>query len=305
MDESKYKELFKKIIRKKHGMNIDFNTIEKKLQHLRDGEALTYSDLENIADDDCWPFNKYWMWPCKEQIAEKLKSTAGWFKNLPENEEKIIGNLCEIFRNISLVSIILRFVWPKHYVIYSRPPLKILRIERGPNDLEEYLNYVQEMRLLRHCFGVTNTSEVDMIVWAIAQEKGEYLREFKELLAEYLPENLTPAELITFLSNNPLKIAETYYKQKDYKTAGFWAARTLEKHLRDNCMVLLGFLPQRENGEIQTLIHNLCKTKEYQFKRETLHKLRRLRNKAIHESRYFTKDDAKNSIELLKGLCRE
>jgi len=36
-----------------------------------------------------------------------------------QNEEEIIGNLCEIFRNISLVSIILRFVRPKHYVIYS------------------------------------------------------------------------------------------------------------------------------------------------------------------------------------------
>ena len=31
--------------------------------------------------------------------------------------------------------------------------------------------------------------------------------EFKKLLAEQLPDNLKPGELITYLSNDPLKIA--------------------------------------------------------------------------------------------------
>lgn len=304
MDETKYKELFMKIIRKKYGMEINFGIIEKKLQHLREGDALTYSDLEIISDDSCWPFNKYWLWPSKEQIEEKLKMTKRWFKNLPDNEEEIIDNLCAIFKNIALVSIILRFVSPKHYVIYSRPPLKILRIERGINDAEEYLKYVQEMRLLRQSFRSAKTSDVDMIVWAISQEKGEYLREFKKILAEYLPENLTPAELITYLSHKPLKIAETYLKQKEYQTTGFWAAKAFEKLLHDECLVLLNFIPPRENGEIFTLIKYLCKTNEYQFKKGTLHKLNRLRNKAVHRSSLFSKDDARNFIEIMKNLSR-
>jgi len=140
MDARKYEKLFKQVIKKKHGMEIDFETIESCVKHLREGEALSYCDLEIIADDSCWPFSKYWMWPSKEQIEDKLKNTAGWFTKLPNGEEKIIGNLCEIFRNIALVSIILRFACPKHYVIYSRQPLKILRIERGAYDVEEYLN---------------------------------------------------------------------------------------------------------------------------------------------------------------------
>ncbi|MFX0135978.1 MAG: hypothetical protein ACFFDN_20210, partial [Candidatus Hodarchaeota archaeon] len=222
--------------------------------------------------------------------------------NLPENEEEIIGNLCAFFKNIALVSIILRFVWPKHYVIYSRPPLKILRIERGTNDLEEYLNYVQEMRLLRQTFGADKTADVDMIVWTIAQEKGEYLREFKELLAEYLPENLTPGELITYLSNDPIKIADTYFKKSDYETSGFWAARSFEKLLREECLSIFGFPPPRENGEIITNIKYLCKTKKYQFEEGTLHKLRKLRNKAVHKSRFFTKEDAKYFLDLMKSL---
>jgi len=305
MDKNKYKILFDQIIQIKHGMEIDFEKVEINLKHLREGGSLTYTDLENIADDSCWPFNKYWMWPSRYQVEDKLKKTKGLFKDLPgeeENEKKVIGNLSEFFKNIALVSIILRFVCPKHYAIYSRPPLKILRVERGANDVEEYLNYVGELRLLKRSFRVANTSEVDMIVWAIAQEKGEHLREFKKLLAEQLPENLKPGELITYLSNDPLKIAEIFFNHKDYKTAGFWAARAYEKFLRDECVCLIGFIPPRENGEIITLIDYLCRKTEYRFEKDTLHCMRRLRNKAVHESEVFTKADAEDFIERLKSL---
>ena len=305
MDKSKYETLFNQIIKKKHGMEIDFEKIEAKLGHLREGDALIYSDLEIIADDNCWPFNKYWMWPSRYQVEDKLKKTKGLFKDLPgeeEYEKKVIGNLSEIFKNIALVSIILRFVCPKHYAIYSRPPLKILRIERGANDAEEYLNYVGELRLLKRSFQVGTTAEVDMIVWAIAQEKGAHLREFKKLLAEQLPENLKPGELITYLSNDPLKIAEIYFIQKDHKTAGFWAARAFEKYLRDECVCLIGFIPPRTNGEIMTIIDFLCRKTKHRYEENTFHNLRQLRNKAVHESEAFTKNDAKDFIERLKNL---
>ena len=84
-------------------MEIDFDTIENKLQHLRNGDALTYKDLQTIADDNCWPFNKYWMWPSKKRIKKSLKNSAGRFTDLPYNEEEIIKNLDEIFKNIALV----------------------------------------------------------------------------------------------------------------------------------------------------------------------------------------------------------
>ncbi len=191
MDKIKYKMLFDQITQTKHEMQIDFEKVEANLKHLREGGSLTYIDLENIADENCWPFNKYWRWPSKHQIEEHLKRTSGLFKNLPNSEEKAIRSLDEIFKNIALVSIILRFVHPKHYAIYSRPSLKIMRTERGIDNVEEYLNYVEELRILKDSFGVDKTSEVDIIVWAIAQEKGKSIKELKKLLAEHLPENLS------------------------------------------------------------------------------------------------------------------
>ncbi len=90
MDEVKYKALYKQIAKTYTGEEQNLEEIERRLQHLREGTCLTYKDLENIADDICWPFNKYWMWPSKAQIEEKLKGTFGWFKNLPKNENIVI-----------------------------------------------------------------------------------------------------------------------------------------------------------------------------------------------------------------------
>jgi len=217
MDKIKYKDIFRKLINMKHGMVIDFNSIEQKLKYLREGGSLTYDDLEVIADDNCWPFNKYWMWPCRGQIDDKLNKTNNCFMHLPDNEEKVIGQLLDIFKNISLVSIILRFVCPKFYAIYSRPPLYLLRIERGINDIDEYINYVNELRILKESFKEERTAETDMIVWAIAEEtqkenksfnEKKTLEEFIKLLAEKLPENLTIGELVNHHSQEPLKIAE-------------------------------------------------------------------------------------------------
>lgn len=303
MEQTKYKNLFHKIIVQKHGMEINFESIEEKLKPLRNGAPLTYSHLEIIANPSYWPFNKYWMWPSKNKIKAQFKNTHGWFTNLPDKEEQIISNFDAIFKNIALVSILLRFVYPEHYAIYSRPPLKILQVERGANDTEEYLFYINEMRILKQSFKVSTTAEVDMIVWAIAQEKGEYLREFLEILAKCLPENLTPSQIIKYLSHNPLKIAEIYYRHGDYKTAGMWAGRAFEKFIYDECKKFRVFI-HGWGEELFSIINRLCEINIYAKKRKTLHHLRLYRNRAMHVDHPFTKDNARNLIRILKNLIK-
>jgi hypothetical protein len=303
VDSVRYQQLFNEIMRKKHNMEVDFGTVELSLDRVRKGDALSYKDLEMMENEEFWPFKKYWMWPAKEQIERQLENTKGLFIDPAWKETadvKIIRELSAIFRNISLVSIVVRFVWPEYYAIYSRPPLKILRIERGSNDVEEYMNYIREMRLLRASFGVEETADVDIIVWTISQRKEEY-REFMHLLAERLPENLTPGDLIRNLSDNPIKIAETYLKQGDYKTSGYWAARAFEVYLNEECRRLYGFIPRKEDakkGEIEHLIDCLCEHPDYWGCGELMHRIRRLRNRAIHDVKLFEEKDA---VEFIKG----
>jgi hypothetical protein len=299
--------MFREIIRIKHGMEIDFETIEKSLEHLRKGDPLNYNDLEIIASDKYWPFKKYWIWPVKEQIEGQLEKTKGLFINPASkeiDEKRVIRELSAIFRNIALVSIVLRFVWPEHYAIYSRPPLKILRVERGFNDVEEYMNYIQEMQLLKASFRVRKTADVDIIVWTITQRKEEH-NEFIKLLAENLPGNLTAGDLLKCLSNNPLKIAETYLKHGDYKTSGYWTARAFEMQLNEECRRIYGYIQKRQDerkGEIGHLIDCLCEHEDYWMFGDLMHRLRRLRNRAVHVSKSFEEKDAIDFIEGLKKL---
>ena len=311
MDKRKYKYLFRELIRIRHGIDVDFESIEKKLVHLRYGDPLTYSDLITIGDDRCWPFSKYWMWPSKEQVNDRLKTTNDCFVDLPDSEEKKIGQLLDIFKNISLVSIILRFVHPRYYAIYSRPPLYVLRVERGPNDIEEYLNYINELRILKESFEEFRTAEVDMIVWAIAEssrksfkseEDERTLTNFKKLLADKLPENLSPEEIIQYLLDDPLKIAEVYLRKSDYKTAGMWAGRAFEKYINRIRRKLPGLLSGWERDDLAKKIARICEEENYKKKEKLYKKLKDLRNNAMHVGHPYSEDDADFAIEELKKL---
>lgn len=307
MDENKYKDLFKEITKKKSGKEQDLEIIEKRLQHLRKNGALSYEDLIKIKDEYAWPFNEYWMWPSREQIETKLKKTDGWFKNLPKDEEKVIDGLNKIFKNISLVSIVLRFIHPEHYAIYSRPPLKILRSERGGNDVDEYLNYVKDLRILRDSFGVTKTSEVDMIVWAIFYAEEEYVDDLNATLAERIPGNLSLKDLITCLPHSPLKIAKVFYKKGDYKTAGFWAAKAFEKFLYDECSKNVINIPERPNKRAEMIKKLTERTHEWRYPKneDLLYATKKLRNKIIPGIKNFSKDIVTrliNNVEELKNI---
>jgi hypothetical protein len=297
MNQSQYERLFKDIIKIKHRMNIDFEKIETRLIHLKEGSALAYEDLEIIGDDSCWPFSEYWMWPTREQIENQLPQTLGWFKNLPIKEEEIIKGLDVILKNIALVSIMLRFVHPAYYAIYSRPPLKILRVERGINDIAEYINYLQVMRTLKRSFGVTRTADVDVIVWATAFAKGEYLSRLKRVLAERLPEILTPGEIIQHLDHNPLKVADLYLKKNDHETAGFWTSIAFEKLLNLECYSCPNWNLSDKANEIKYKVKFLSQTPKYKGMALFLDNLRKLRNAAVHSTEKFTKDDARRFFE--------
>ena len=304
MNNSDYKRLFNLVAKTESGGEQNLEDIEFQLAHLREGATLTYEDLEKISDPKCWPFSKYWMWPHRSQIEKYLPATAGWFKELPNNEVRVIGSLDRIFKNISLVSIILRFARPDLYAIYSKPVLEILRIERCKNDIEEYLKYIKEMQALRDSFGVEKTADVDKIVWAICYLKGNHASELKKIIAKRLPENLNAEELIVYLSHNPLKIAKEYLKRRDHMTAGFWAAKALEKFLNDECRNNGIYIPEQPHKRA-AMIRALSKRTRHWSNpknRRLLYDTKDLRNKIIPGVRPFTYEDVERLILYIDRL---
>ncbi|MHB8056242.1 MAG: HEPN domain-containing protein [Candidatus Aminicenantales bacterium] len=308
--KDRYEALFADIAFKKYRVKIDYATIEKGVSHLRNGDAITYEDLDIIARDDLWAFNKYYMWPSREQIEDQLEKTWGLIVDPtehPEKEEDMVRELLIIFKNVSLVSILLRFVWPEHYAIYSRPSLKLLHVERGYDDTEEYFNYNNEMRNYRISFGLDRTADVDMLVWAISQRTEEYA-DIKSLLSEKLPTEFTLLDLIRNSSHYPLKVAEAFYNYGDYETSGFWSARALEKTLRAACLREHGYLMEntlQDKGSIEFLISQLSGNAVIQKHLRLLNELRHLRNSAVHVDVRFNKQMADEFINGVSVLADE
>lgn len=189
-----FRELFKKAVFDGYGVHEDLEIIEKRVSHLRAGATIKYEDLENIADDDLWPFSKFWNWPSKNKLNSALKETEGILEklkeNIPNNEREVLLRLNTIFKNISLVSILLRFVFPEHYGIYSRPVLHISGTERGRNEIDDYFNYLSVLRSIlniyeiRDRYKVERVADVDMLLLAISKLNGDYLDEFNSLYAK-------------------------------------------------------------------------------------------------------------------------
>jgi hypothetical protein len=308
--KNRYEALFADISFKKYRMKIDYATIERSVSHLRNGEAITYEDLETIAREDLWAFDKYYMWPSREQIEDELEKTWGLIVDPLENPEKeadMVRELLNIFKNLSLVSILLRFVWPEYYAIYSRPCLKLLRVERGYDDLEEYFIYNNEMRNYRASFGLDRTADVDMLIWAISQRTEDY-EDIKSLLSEKLPQEFTLLDLIRNSSHYPLKVAEAFYNYGDYQTSGFWTARALEKTFRAACLREHGYLLEntpREKGDIEFLINQLSGNAVIQKQHKLINELRHLRNTAVHVDVRFNKQMADEFIDGVTVLAEE
>lgn len=306
--KEKYHDLFNRIVSVKYGRPIDFAAIERKVRHLRDGDAIRYEDLETIAREDLWPFKKYWMWPAREQIEDKLENSWGWIIDpcaAWDEEEDMIGRLLDLFKHISLMSILLRFVWPEHYAIYSRAELQLLQIERGHSDTQEYMNLVTEMRALRLGFGLERTADVDMIVWVCTQRE-EAREELCGHLKLRMPGELSPMDVIEGSRSDPLKMAEIYL-ENDIFAAGYWASRAFERLLREECSRLLGYIPKdetRQHGDLEFMIRCLCEDGDHRRHEKLLFDLKKLRNEAIHEERPFNKKTARLLIEGVRELKR-
>ena len=163
------------------------------------------------------------------------------------------------------------------------------------------------MQALSKSFMVDKTADVDKIVWAISRLRGKHGTELKQILAKYLPENLTPEELVVYLSHAPLKIAKVYLKQKDHMTAGFWAAKAFEKFLEDECRNNGIYVPEQP-GKRSLMIKELCERTFLWRKpqnRRRLYDTKTLRNKIVPGTKLFTYEDVEqfiNDIERLKNI---
>jgi hypothetical protein len=125
-------EGFPETCKKKYGVAFDLASIERKVAHLRRHSPLTYKDLKYFESPEHWWFKRFWVFPPEEHLgpaSRVSRLTSGIC--LGKKEENLIGELLHAFKAIELVSIILRFIRPEKYAIFSTPTEMLLEIRRG------------------------------------------------------------------------------------------------------------------------------------------------------------------------------
>ena len=144
---------FPEICRKKYGTTFDLKAVEDRVKGLRRKTELTYKDLHYFESPRHWWFQRFWVFPPESRVAPALKGIKFDFWNLSsDNESVVIRQLLYAFKSIELVSIILRFIRPENYAIFSSPTQRLLDIRRGRDPVETYVNYLRDLREIRtHC----------------------------------------------------------------------------------------------------------------------------------------------------------
>lgn len=154
------------------GKRQDLQKIEADAKEIRgrDGNRLTYEDLEIIRNSEIWDADQFGYWPSRPEIEKTLKSRNWKFRNLHRNRERekqMIKGLLGVFRQIEIVSVILRFIDPRRYGILSSPVEKVLGIGPSRDHTTKYLAYLENLEQLKSSYHFETAADVDMALWTL------------------------------------------------------------------------------------------------------------------------------------------
>ena len=175
------RELFDLLTRVRYGRTQHLERIEDATARIRSLRKLTYADIDRIRDSRIWDADVFGYWPARDEIESVIESTQWDFWNLPKKETKAITGLFLVFRQIEPVSVILRFLVPKHYGIMSPPVEKVLGLGSFRRHPEKYRAYLTNLRILRDDRGFDTAADVDMALWVLQ------VGVLDNLLANHLP----------------------------------------------------------------------------------------------------------------------
>ena len=149
----------------------DLRTIEELAADIRLSSNLTYENVRKITDAGLWSGRGFWQWPGAEEFNERLEQhpVGDLSGGLREREEHIVDQLLGVFRHIEPVSVVMRFVKPDDYGILSYPVEKILEVSPSPQPRKKYLQYVEDLRLLKGERGFDRVADVDMALWTLQE----------------------------------------------------------------------------------------------------------------------------------------
>jgi len=307
----------------------DLIGIENLMEPLRAGkEIFSLKHIDIIQDKE----RKYWTyWGKFRKLSDNELIFADEAIKNRSNIKDCVTNLFKVFRDIEQVSIVLRFIDPINFGMFTPPVEKMIGTSRGDNHVKIYINYLNDLNEIKSlCENrFSRIADIEMALWVLSNlEKRERSGLFTEFVEKFAPEQyyrireslLRPNSLINRIKilNLPDDIWEGDLLEKakmlfnrDLFLSALVAGNIIKIKIPNICKKLRIPTTYKTNGKINccklgTMIKKLYDndliTEE---ERDNLKKAWGQRNKICEDEKSATKEEVNQIIEAAKFLLEK
>ncbi len=307
-DLRKYLDKFPDVCRAKFARAYTFRALEKDFDQLRAGKRwLVARDVLKLFDPARTPFAHYWTEPKERELDAALRQSHFYMAPAPSDRD-LIERLLAVIHNIGVVSLVLRFVHPDRFGIFSTPVVNLLQIHR-PTTVELYMAYCDELREWQKHFKLDSVADTSTALWSFHElTKGpdaapEILAAREAFDADVWIQRRRVGQALRpfFKRYGPLELARILVEEHP-KLAGKVAGEEYERRLRDIARrmgVRLGV-----KGSVEILFDDLEQNGYITLEQKTL--LRRIwvtRNKSVHPVATLSHEEVENMIDTIQQIC--
>jgi hypothetical protein len=307
-----YLDQFPVVCESKFGRTYDLNDLEQRLAALRDGKRhLTAKDVAKVFDPDFSPFGKYWPRPHTKVLEEVLSTQRIKLGPLTAKPAEMVGRLTSTFHNLGIASLILQFVYPEHFAIFSTPVISLVQVTRS-GLVDMYLAYCDELRAWTDHFRMPSVAATSTALWAYTEITKQITDDPRAAAARkeyeddiWIQRRLVAQIIRPFLKRyGQLQLAHILLEE-DPRIAGKIAAEEYERLLNIASMRMYGRSLRREKGAAGQLLDDLAAQGVIDLALVTELKLVwEVRNRVVHpESRPVTPEEVERMVETVQRVC--
>lgn len=158
---------FDEVCEKEFSQRFNLSALEKDFGHLRSEKRwLAAKHVTSLFEHKRAPFWKYWQKPDEKELDQTLRQKHLSLA-LPGDDSRdgpLTQQLLEIFHNIGVVSLVLRFAHPDRFGTFSTPVVYLMQIHRE-TVIELYLAYCTELSLWKERFKMQSVADTETALW--------------------------------------------------------------------------------------------------------------------------------------------
>jgi hypothetical protein len=301
-------ELFNAVCQQKFKRTYNFRVLEKDFEQLRAGKRwLVARDILKLFDSARTPFGQYWPPPRERDLDAILKQDHFYMAPAPSDRDLIV-RLLGVVHNIGIVSLVLRFVHPDRFGIFSTPVVNLLQIHR-PTTVELYMAFCDELREWQKHFRLPSVADTGTALWTFheiaksAEPAPDTDAARQAFDADVWVQRRRASQALRpfFKKYGPLELARILVEEHP-KLAGKVAGEEYERRLRDIARRM--GLRLGVKGSTEILFDRLEQTGYITLEQKTL--LRRIwttRNKSVHPVATLSHEEVENMIDTIEQIC--